>query len=92
MNARKRLKLRRKVQPLSLKGCHSLPLGGNLVQVQLRLAGRTVDEVNHEFVVAEHPKVTEADRIFVKDGHFVILVPSPLIPRPRGKALVRFRH
>jgi hypothetical protein len=68
----------------------SLPLGGNLVQVQLRLAGQTVDEVNHEFVVAEHPKVTEADRIFVKDGHFVVLVPRPSSPVPEEKRWFAF--
>lgn len=67
-----------------------LPLGENLVQVQLRLAGRTVDEIEHEFVVVERPKVTEADKIFVKDGHFVVRVPRPSSPVPEEKRWFAF--
>jgi hypothetical protein len=67
-----------------------LPLGENLVQVQLRLAGRTVDEIKHEFVIVERPKVTEADKIFVKDGHFVVRVPRPSSPALEEKRWFAF--
>ncbi|MEZ8218171.1 Beta-galactosidase [Candidatus Fervidibacteria bacterium JGI MDM2 SSWTFF-3-K9] len=68
----------------------TLPLGENLVQVQLRLAGQTVDEINHEFVVVERPKVTEGDKVFVKGGHFVVLVPRPSSPVPEEKRWFAF--
>ena len=62
-----------------------LPAGKFTIVAQLLLDGQVIDELRHEFVVAERPKVTEADKITVKDGHFVTRVPRPssLVPEER---------
>ncbi len=49
-----------------------LPAGDYRVTVQLALAGQVVDEIAHELVVIPRPKITDADKVIVKDGHFVV--------------------
>lgn len=62
---------------------HDMPQlnsGKFVVRVQLLSAGQVVDELQHELVVNERPKVTDVDKITVKDGHFIVRFPrsSPL--------------
>lgn len=53
-----------------------LPTGDYWVTVQLVREGQGVDEIAHGLSVIPHPQVTEADKIKVKDGHFVVSVPK----------------
>ncbi|MFN3421270.1 MAG: hypothetical protein ACK40X_06065, partial [Armatimonadota bacterium] len=67
---------------------HDMPRltsGKFLVRVELLSEGQVIDELQHEFVVTERPKVTDADKITVKDGHFIVHVPRPssLVPEER---------
>ncbi|MCX7643058.1 MAG: hypothetical protein N2116_04545, partial [Armatimonadetes bacterium] len=68
----------------------SLPAGKFAVKVQLLLAGQVADELQHEFVVTERPKVTEADKITVKNGHFTIRVTRPSSPVPEERRWFAF--
>ncbi|MFA0731819.1 MAG: hypothetical protein BKPUNTRY_001359 [Candidatus Fervidibacter sp.] len=67
-----------------------LPAGKFTFVAQLLLDGQVIDELRHEFVVAERPKVTEEDKIIVKDGHFVIRVPRPASPVPEERRWFAF--
>ncbi len=67
-----------------------LPTGNFVVGVQLLLSGQVVDELRHELVVTERPEVTEADKITVKDGHFIIRVPRPASPVPEERRWFAF--
>ncbi len=67
-----------------------LPAGKYTAIAQLLSDGQAVDELRHEFVVAERPKLTEADKITVKDGHFVVRVPRPASPVPEERRWFAF--
>lgn len=68
----------------------SLTAGKFLVRVGLLSASQVVDELQHELVVTERPKVTDADKITVKDGHFIVRVPRPSSPAPEERCWFAF--
>ncbi len=52
-------------------GISALPTGSYTVIVQLMAEGVAIDRAQHPLEVTERPRVTEADKVTVRNGHFV---------------------